>query len=215
MDASKEASDLLLKIGAIHFSIKEPFKLTSGIISPVYIDCRKLISYPNERSVMMDLAVSKIKNELGSDKFDLVAGGETAGIPYAAWVSERLSLPMIYVRKKPKEFGRGRRIEGEIKKDDRVILVEDLIFNSKSKEGFIEGIRDAGGVIEHVIVIFEYGLAAARENLRRIGVELHSLTNWQAAITRGEEMGYFTSSETAEIRRFLADPSQWYQKMQK
>ena len=215
MDASKEASDLLLKIGAIHFSIKEPFKLTSGTISPVYIDCRKLISYPNERGLMMDLAVSKIKDEIGEDKFDLVAGGETAGIPYAAWVSERLSLPMIYVRKKPKEFGRGRQIEGEIKKGDRVMLFEDLVFNSQSKEEFIEGIRGAGGVVEHLVVIFEYGLAAARENLSRIGVELHSLTNWQDAITRGEETGYFTSADAAEIRRFLADPVQWFQKTQK
>ncbi len=214
MDMSRQASDLLLKIKAIHLNIKDPYTLTSGTISPVYIDCRKLISYPCERSLMMDLAVSKIKYEVGSDKFDLVAGGETAGIPYAAWVSERLSLPMIYVRKKPKEFGRGKQIEGEMKKGDRVLLVEDLIFNSQSKEEFIEGIRDAEGVVNHVIVIFEYGLTEARENLRRIGVELHSLTCWQTTISRGEETGYFTHEEADEIRMFLADPAQWYKQLQ-
>lgn len=161
---------------------------------------------------MMNLAVSKIDEEIGRDKFDVVAGGETAGIPYAAWISERLSFPMIYVRKKLKEFGRGRQIEGEIKSGDRVLLVEDLIFDSQSKESFIEGIRDSGGVVEHVIVIFDYGLATAHENLSRIGVELHSLTNWQSTITRGEEIEYFTSKEADEIRIFLANPSQWHEK---
>ena len=96
----------------MHFRRDEPYKFTSGLASPVYIDCRKLISYPRIRGALMDFACAKLMRDAGFEAFDAVAGGETAGIPFAAWIAERLALPMLYVRKKPKGFGRDAQIEG-------------------------------------------------------------------------------------------------------
>jgi orotate phosphoribosyltransferase len=105
----------LLEIKAVHFNATEPYKFASGLMSPVYIDCRKLISYPRIRSAVMDFAAATILSEAGFEQFDCVAGGETAGIPFAAFLAERLGLPMIYVRKKPKGHGRNAQIEGELR----------------------------------------------------------------------------------------------------
>ena len=101
---------MLLEIDAVHFRADQPYKLTSGLASPVYIDCRKLISYPRIRTALMDFAVSTLLRDAGFEAFDAIAGGETAGIPFAAWIAERMGLPMQYVRKKPKGFGRDAQI---------------------------------------------------------------------------------------------------------
>ena len=117
---------MLLEIQAVHFRADEPYKLTSGLASPVYIDCRKLISFPRIRSALMDFACAKLLRDAGFEAFDAVAGGETAGIPFAAWIAERLGLPMLYARKKPKGFGRNAQIEGSFAEGARILLVEDL-----------------------------------------------------------------------------------------
>src|SRR6185369_9213454 len=98
---------ILLEIAAVHFRPSEPFILTSGRASPVYIDCRKIISFPRARRKVITLAAEKVETEIGFESLDAVAGGETAGIPYAAWLADKLDLPMLYIRKKPKGFGRG------------------------------------------------------------------------------------------------------------
>src|SRR5690606_4276531 len=98
-------ADILLDIKAIHIRPEEPFTFTSGRLSPVYVDCRKIISFPRARAKLMDMGVEKMGRIAGFEGFDAVAGGETAGIPFAAWIAERMGLPMLYVRKKPKGFG--------------------------------------------------------------------------------------------------------------
>ena len=119
---ARSAARMLLEIDAVHFR-QEPFILTSGAASPVYIDCRKLISFPRIRSALMDYGVATVMDQVGFEAFDSVAGGETAGIPFAAWFAERMALPMQYIRKKPKGFGRDAQIEGQMNDGDRVLLV--------------------------------------------------------------------------------------------
>ena len=97
---------MLLEVKAVHFNSKNPFILASGLPSPTYIDCRKLISFPRVRSTIMDFLTITVMRNVGFEVFDNVAGGETAGIPFAALVAERLGLPMSYIRKKPKGYGR-------------------------------------------------------------------------------------------------------------
>ena len=135
---------MLLEVEAVHFRPEEPFTFTSGLASPVYIDCRKLISYPRIRGALMDFSVTTLMRDAGFEQFDAVAGGETAGIPFAAWIAERLGLPMQYVRKKPKGFGRDAQIEGLIEEGQRVLLVEDLATEGGSTVEFAEAIRAAG-----------------------------------------------------------------------
>ena len=149
---------MLLEIKAIQFNSAEPFKLASGLQSPTYIDCRKLISHPRIRSTLMDFLTITVMRNVGYEAFDNIAGGETAGIPFAALVAERMALPMTYVRKKPKGYGRNARIEGEMTKDQRVLLVEDLTTDGGSKISFVEAIRATGAICAHTAVIFNYGI---------------------------------------------------------
>ena len=146
-DAAEITSRILLETKAVLFNPDQPFTFTSGRVSPVYVDCRRLISFPRARAKLMDLASDLIGRAVGFESFDAVAGGETAGIPFAAWIAERLSLPMLYVRKQPKGFGRHAQIEGVMAEGARVLLVEDLASEGTSKLNFIHAIKKAGGNI--------------------------------------------------------------------
>jgi orotate phosphoribosyltransferase len=209
-DAARTVAAALLEIGAIYARPDEPFTFTSGRLSPVYVDIRKLIAFPRARARVMDLAVETIQREIGFEKLDAIAGGETAGIPYAAWIAERLALPMLYVRKQPKGFGRMAQIEGELREGARVLLVEDLATDAGSKINFCNALRQAGAVVHDTLVVFHYGiLPQSVERLREIGVRLHGLATWWDAIEMAEEKGYFPPPVAAEVRRFLQDPDGW------
>ena len=153
-----EAAKMLLDIKAVNFRPEEPYILTSGWASPFYIDCRKLISYPVERHRMMELAVAKLDNDIGFEEIDVVAGGETAGIPYSAWIAQTTDKPMLYVRKKPKGFGRNAQIEGDLGEGSQVLLVEDLATDGASKVTFVNALREAGAVVSDAFVVFFYGV---------------------------------------------------------
>src|SRR5213595_485163 len=117
---------MLLEVDAVRFMADKPFIYTSGWASPVYTDCRRLISFPRVRQTLIDFGVATVLREVGFEQFDAVAGGETAGIPFAAWMADRLGLPMLYVRKKPKGFGRNSQIEGSLPVGARCLVMEDL-----------------------------------------------------------------------------------------
>ena len=161
---------MLIEVEAVRFSSGEPFKFTSGWASPVYIDCRKLISYPRVRQTLMDFSVSIIARNIGFESIDSVCGGETAGIPFAAWISDRLMLPMQYVRKKAKGFGRNAQIEGDFDDGARILLVEDLTTDGNSKIKFCEALREAGATVDHTFVVFYYDIFPhTRDALKRSG----------------------------------------------
>src|SRR5215467_4386578 len=157
-DAAESTARILLETQAVLFRPDDPFTFTSGRLSPVYVDCRRLISFPRARRKLMDMGADLIERRVGHESLDAIAGGETAGIPFAAWIADRLSLPMLYVRKQAKGFGRNAQIEGELKDDARVLLVEDLASEGTSKLNFVRAIRQAGGEISHSFVIFNYGI---------------------------------------------------------
>jgi orotate phosphoribosyltransferase len=201
---------MMLEVKAVHFSQDKPFIFTSGWASPVYIDCRKLISYPRVRSTLIDFATSTILRDAGFEQFDTVAGGETAGIPYAAWIAERLSLPMQYVRKKPKGFGRNAQIEGHIEEGARTLLVEDLTTDGRSKINFCKALRDAGAVVDHVFVVFYYDIfPESKVILKDIGVRLHHLATWWDVLRVAKSGGYFEPRVIGEVERFLNAPAAW------
>src|SRR5579862_770425 len=111
---ARQTARILLEVAAISVNTETPFIFTSGWASPVYTDMRKVISYPRLRKALIDLAAATIATEIGYESLDVIAGGETAGIPFAAWLADRLMLPMQYIRKKPKGFGRQSQIEGTL-----------------------------------------------------------------------------------------------------
>ena len=200
----------LLEIGAVHFNADEPFTLASGLPSPTYIDCRKLISYPRIRSVLMDFLAVTVMREAGMEAFDNVAGGETAGIPFAALVAERLALPMTYVRKKPKGYGRNARIEGAMTEGQRVLLVEDLTTDGGSKLSFVDAIRETGATCGHTAVIFYYGIFPETvPRLAEHGVALHHLCTWHDVLAEARAQAAFDAATLTEVAAFLADPRGW------
>jgi len=201
---------MMLEVKAVHFSQDKPFVFTSGWARPVYIDVRKLISYPRVRSALIDFAAATIVREVGFEQFDTVAGGETAGIPYAAWIADRLSLPMQYVRKKPKGFGRGAQIEGHIEEGARTLLVEDLTTDGRSKINFCKALRDAGAVVDHVFVVFYYDIfPESKKILADIKVKLLHLATWWDVLRVVKQGGYFENRVIEEVERFLNAPAKW------
>jgi orotate phosphoribosyltransferase len=201
---------MLLDIKAVHFNADTPFTLASGLPSPTYIDCRKLISYPRIRSVLMDFLTVTVMRNAGLEAFDNIAGGETAGIPFAALVAERMALPMTYVRKKPKGYGRNARIEGVMTPGQRVLLVEDLTTDGGSKLSFVDAIRETGAECGHTAVIFYYGIfPETQQRLTDHGVALHHLCTWWDVLAEARAMDAFDASTLAEVESFLTNPRAW------
>lgn len=201
---------ILLEIGAVNFRPEEPYILTSGWASPVYVDCRKVISFPRARTKICELGAQAITREVGFESIDAIAGGETAGIPYAAWISDKLAVPMLYVRKKPKGFGRNAQIEGDFKEGSRVVLVEDLTSDGASKVNFCRALRDAGADVHHTFVVFFYGVfPGALKALEEIDVRMHYLANWWDVLEVAEQGQQFDKKALDEVRKFLHDPVQW------
>ena len=212
-DASEIArltARMLLEIRAVHFNTDEPFTLASGLPSPTYIDCRKLISHPRIRSTLMDFLTVTVMRNAGFEAFDNIAGGETAGIPFAALVAERMALPMTYVRKKPKGYGRNARIEGDMTEGQRVLLVEDLTTDGGSKLSFVDAIRETGATCGHTAVIFYYDIFPETEKtLGDHGVELHSLCTWWDVLAEARTQKAFSEATLTEVEAFLNAPRAW------
>lgn len=196
-------AQLLWKTQAVKISVDEPFKLVSGNYSPIYINCRSLISSP----VAMDLISAAVHWWCDNFKIktDVIAGGETAGIPFAAYVAQKLSKPMVYVRKQPKGHGLGSSVEGSIQKGQKVLLIEDLITDGGSKENFIAGLRNDGAEVTDCMVIFdrEQGGEAFLKNL---GVTLHALCTMSSVIQAGLDKKIISNEDKEEIQEYLSTP---------
>jgi orotate phosphoribosyltransferase len=198
----------LWDIGAIKINTSDPFPLTSGNYSPIYINCRQLIS----SVAFMDLfaLAARLIFERESVEFDVFAGGETAGIPFAAFLARSFGRPMIYVRKAVKEHGIATRIEGALKLQDRVILIEDLITDAGSKLSFIKAISDAHARVSDVLVVFDR-LQGGGEALLKEGIRLHSLTTIDAALQVAKQVGGVSETDLAQVRAYFTSPQVWHE----
>ena len=212
----------LFEIDAINFSGAPYFTLTSGKKSPVYVDCRKIISYPRFAEYVTESACRLLAHK----DFDVIAGGETGGIAFAAWLAARLDKPMIYVRKRAKGFGLGSRIEGVLdaalsgtdaalsgtegnSRKPRVLLVEDHATDGATKISFIEALRPFS-TIEDSFVVFYYDIfTAGAAALRGKNISLHALTTWRDAYKLAEQRGDFAEDVLVEVSAFLSDPLRW------
>jgi len=201
---------MLWEIKAVHFNAETPYKYASGIMSPVYIDCRKLLSFPRVRSIVMDFAASTLLRDAGFEQFDCIAGGETAGIPFAALLADRLGLPMIYVRKKPKGHGRNAQIEGDMKEGSRVLIIEDLTTAGGSMFTFIDAIRAAGGIVDHGMALFFYGIfQEAHQRFANGKVQFHHIATWREVLAIAKQQKLFDDKTLQEVEAFLDAPLAW------
>lgn len=207
---SEKAAKILLKIQAVSLNPKKPFRYVSGILSPVYTDCRLLMSYPKERKLIRNLYLQMIKSK---GNFDVIAGTATAGIPHAAWIADKLNLPMIYVRGKAKDHGKGNQIEGKLQKKQKVAVIEDLISTGESSTETIRAIRSQGAYSSYIFSIITYGMKKSEVNLKTNKVKLLSLTDFPTVVEVAEKIGYIKSKDKDIILQWAKDPSSWGKKM--
>ena len=200
-------AEALLKTGCVGLSPDAPYTLTSGKTSPVYVDARKILSYPDVRAMVMASLTEKARDLIARHHINVVAGGETAGIPYAAILADRLNLPMIYIRKKPKDFGRGRQIEGELPEDARVLLVEDLMSFGSSKKVFLDALSQAGASVPALAVVFSYNLFDWGSALAPHPVpDMASVVTWQDVYDFTKNHRSLFSREATFLETLLARP---------
>lgn len=201
---------MLLELGAVRFADQRPFTFTSGLASPVYVDCKRVISYPSLRGTLLDFLLATIDRDIGRSNFDVVAGGESAGIPFAAWIAAKLSLPMVFVRKSPRGLGPQASIEGDLEPGARVLLVEDLTTDGASKLQFCKALRRAGAQVDHAVVLFFYNIYKdTLAHLDENGLQLHWLADWWAVLEAAREMNVFARDDLENLENFLHAPLEW------
>ena len=201
------AAEILLDLKCISFSPKKKFKLTSGKESPVYCDCRRIISFPGERKKLIELGIDKLKKKINFEKISNVSGGETAGIPFASLLADYSNLPMTYIRKEKKKFGRNAQIEGIINKEDNVLLVEDLMTDGRSKINFLEAIDSTGAKIIGIFVIFNYGILNDFYTFKDKKVDIICLTSWKFVLNVALKKKILNQNEVISIQKFLSEMS--------
>ena len=210
MDRSKrEISEILLKIGAVAIYRGKPFRFASGILSPLYTDHRLLMSYPAEWQRVMDSFLDVIVNEVGVQKVDVIAGTAMSGITHAAYLADRLSLPMAYVKLAPEDHGKRSRIEGRVNRGDKVLLVEDLVTTGASAISAVEILKEAGATIEHVLAIFTYDQATCRRAFEKCNVRLIALSDLNTLLDVGEETARIDGAARLAIKDWARDPLAW------
>ena len=196
----------LIDAGCVTVRSDEPFRLPSGWASPVYMDCRRVISFPETRRALVAAGLKRLEASGALNGVTAVAGGEASGIALAAWIADALNLPLQYVRKR----GTGaNRIEGVLLKDMKVLLVDDLMAAGTSKAGFVSALRARGARVQDIFVIFDYGILGADSLLNSLGLQLHALVTWKDVLTAADARNDFGREARIELAEFLESPSAW------
>ncbi len=208
---SQKVAGILLDIGAVLFTRNRPFKFTSGLLSPVYIDCRVIVSHPKERKIVVNALVEKVKKEIGLP--DVVAGIATGGIAHAALIADKLNLPMVFVRSKPKEHGKGNQVEGVLRRGQKVLIVEDLVSAATSSESAIRAVRKLGGVVTNEIAIYTHNLKASDDYFKKAKVKFSYLTDTKQVAQQAVKKGFMKKAQIKIIENWVHDPVTWGKKM--
>lgn len=203
----KEIAKNLLKINAVKLSPEDPFTWASGIKSPIYCDNRLTISYPEIRKQIAQGLASKIKEKFPD--VEVIGGVATAGIPHAAWVAEELNLPLIYVRSKPKDHGRGKQIEGVLKKGAKTVLIDDLLSTGGSVLKAVDAAKNEGADVIGVGAIFSYELPAVYQNFEKAGMPFTTLTNYSELLDAAQEESYITADQLETLKKWRENPEKW------
>ena len=206
-DTAKKTAELLLQIKAIKLSPSEPYTWASGWKSPIYCDNRVTLSYPNIRSFVKE-EIAKIV-EIKYGKPDVIAGVATGAIAIGVLVAQELGVPFVYVRPEPKSHGRKNQIEGALEKNQRVVVIEDLISTGKSSLNAVKAINESGSVVKGMVAIFSYGFDIASENFAQNGVELTTLSNYTYLLEQASDSQYISEKELETLSEWRRDPKNW------
>ncbi|MCR4264233.1 MAG: orotate phosphoribosyltransferase [Candidatus Roizmanbacteria bacterium] len=207
-----EVADILLKIGAVTFRFDPPYTYTSGIKSPIYLDNRIIISHPDERKKIIDLYIELIKNNIGLENIDYVSATATAAIPQGAWIADRLSIPMVYCRSDKKGHGKENQIEGSLKTNSNVVIVEDHISTAGSSIGNAEAVRKLGGKVFYIVASTTYETKKSSDQLKDAKLKLFTLTNGKIIVEQAVKKGLLNKKQKELVDDWFADPVGWAKK---
>ncbi|TQR45645.1 orotate phosphoribosyltransferase [Paenibacillus popilliae] len=197
----------LLNIQAVALRPNEPFTWTSGIKSPIYCDNRLTMSYPEIRDAIAEGFASLVKQY--APDAEVIAGTATAGIPHAAWVADKLGLPMAYIRDKAKGHGKQNQIEGIIRPGQKVVVIEDLISTGGSSLKAALAVKEAGAEPLAVLAIFSYQLEKATSAFEEAGVPLRTLSNYTALTQTALDHGVIQAEDMDVLQAWRHDPTTW------
>ena len=200
---SSQTAKILIETKCVDFSLKKKFLLTSGKKSPIYCDCRRLISFPEQRKKIINYAVKKIRKHNTYTSIQNIAGGESAGIPFASFISQKMNLPLSYIRKEKKKFGKNSQIEGVIKPSENVLLVEDLMTDGGSKIKFIESILRVKAIINSIFVVFNYGINIDFLEVKKKKLRIIHLATWQDILDEYTNSKKLSDKDKSKIISFL------------
>ncbi len=207
----KQTAEILLSIKAVTLNLKEGYKWTSGLIAPIYCDNRMTISHPEERQRIVDSFIKTIKDN--NIEFDVLAGTSTAGIPWAAFLADKLNKPMVYIRSSHKGYGKGKQIEGDLTQGKKFLVIEDLISTGGSSIAAVESVKEAGKEVVGCLAIFTYLFPESKEKFDNINCPLYTLTNFKTLLEIAEEKKYLTSEEKQAAMSWSENKSGWAKKV--
>lgn len=207
LSIEQQVAQNLLAIKAVFLSPNDPFTWASGIKSPIYCDNRLTMSFPKVRRLIAKGLAEKIKKQF--PEVEVIAGTATAGIPHAAWVAEILDLPMVYIRSKAKDHGKGNQIEGQITSGQKMVVIEDLISTGGSVLEACQAAKREGADVLGVAAIFTYELPKGATNFNTAQLPLVTLTNYTTLIQTALEEGYISEADLALLTAWKHDPENW------
>lgn len=208
-NTAKKTAELLLQINAIKLNPENPFTWASGWKSPIYCDNRIVLSYPTIRNYIREELAKQLESLYG--KPDVIAGVATGAIGIGMLVADYLGLPFIYVRPNEKDHGRQNQIEGQLKPNQSVVVIEDLISTGKSSLNAVAALNSAGANIKGMLAIFTYGFDIAIDNFKANNLELHTLGDYDHLIDQASGTGYINENQLNTLMEWRENPSQWNQ----
>lgn len=203
----RKVAEFLLRIKAIQLSPENPFTWASGRKSPIYCDNRRILSHPEIRTFVRQLATVEIEERYGRP--EAIAGVATGGIALGALIAQELGLPFIYVRSSAKEHGTGQRIEGDYNGFSSVFVIEDLVSTGKSSLSAVDALRESGLEIKGLMAIFTYGFPDAIQRFKESDCSFFTLTDYPTMLEEASRSGYITEVQKADLDSWSSDPIAW------
>lgn len=207
MNIEKQIAQHLLNVKAVTLSPNQPYTWASGIKSPIYCDNRVTLSYPNVRKEIAHALVELIRTEY--PEVEVIAGTAIAGIPQACWVADIMNLPMVYIRSKAKDHGKGNQIEGVIHPGQKMVVIEDLISTGGSVIDACIAAQNEGAHVLGVAAIFTYELAKGIDNFKQNNIKLVCLSNYTTLVNVAKETGYISEDDIQTLKQWRKNPSEW------
>lgn len=208
----QEAAQILLDVGSVALSVTEPFRYASGILSPIYCDNRLLISSTDKWNLIISSIEKIIRDKIGLENIEVIAGTSTAGVPHAGKLALRLGLPVVYVKSENGETGRKSIVEGAFYYGKRVLVIEDLVSTGKSSVAAIKAVREQGGIVENTVAIFSYQMKSAEKAFAEENCALYTVSNFSALIKQALDKKYITGEDGEKAKSWNSDPENWGKK---